>query len=129
MSDEREKGGQQAAKGRIRRPVAVGLAAAIAVVLTATAALAVERVRASGTSFRPKKVEVSVGERVVWRSTDGTHTVTSYRGDWSKNTTIDEGERTSFTFSDAGRYRFRCTIHSSLSDGKCSGMCGTVVVG
>ena len=114
---------------RVARIATPAIVVVLTIVVGATAAFAVERVRASGTSFRPRKVEVSVGERVVWRSTDGTHTVTSYRGDWNKDTTINEGERTRFTFDEAGRYKYRCTLHSSLSDGQCSGMCGTVVVG
>ena len=111
------------------RLTVTGVVCILTLAVGAPSAFAVERVRASGTSFRPRRVEANVGERVVWRSTNGTHTVTSYRGDWNKNTTITEGERTSFTFSDRGRYRYRCTIHSTLSDGQCNGMCGLVVVG
>lgn len=114
---------------KVRRLVAVLLAAVMLVIVTASTALAAERVGARGMSFRPKRVEVSVGERVVWRSANATHTVTAYRGDWSKDSTIDEGERTRFRFTEGGRYKYRCTIHSTLADGRCSGMCGVVVVG
>jgi plastocyanin len=118
-----------AKNGPTRRTLLVAATCLVMVLATATEAFAVERVRASGTSFRPRRVSVSVGERVVWRATNGSHTVTAYRGDWNIDRSIDEGERTGFTFSDAGRYRYRCTIHSSLSGGTCTGMCGLVVVG
>lgn len=114
----------------LRRASAVAVAVLLLVGALAATAYAVERVRATGDSvFRPRKTNASVGERVVWRSTGGTHTVTAYRGDWSKDSTISDGERTSFTFADAGRYRYRCRFHSTLSDGRCSGMCGVVIVG
>jgi plastocyanin len=115
----------------VLRWAGTGLASLVLIGGLATAAFAIERVRATDDNvFRPRRVTVSVGERVVWRSTSSrTHTVTAYRGGWSKNTTLVEGERTSFTFSDRGRFRYRCMFHSTLSDGRCSGMCGVVVVG
>lgn len=113
-----------------RRAATPVLMALLLLVLSATPSQAAVRVKATGNNrFRPKRVEVAEGARVVWRSTSGTHTVTAYRGDWSKDSTIDEGETTSFTFNDPGRFRYRCEFHSTLSDGQCSGMCGVVVVG
>jgi plastocyanin len=86
------------------------------------------RMRGRNQRWHPHSVSISQGTRVVWRAVDTTHTVTAYRGNWSKNTTIAAGESTHFTFNSAGRYKFRCTIHSTLSNGVCSGMCGKVVV-
>ena len=54
--------------------------------------------------------------------------VTAYKGNRNKNVTLSQGQTTSFTFNNAGVYKFRCTIHSTLSNGVCSGMCGKVVV-
>jgi plastocyanin len=65
----------------------------------------------------------------VWKAVSGTHTVTAYSKNWSKNTTISQGNTTSFTFKKAGTYKFVCTIHGSVSNGVCSGMCGKIVVG
>jgi plastocyanin len=49
---------------------------------------------------------------------------------WSKSTgTLEPGSTTPFTFTQAGVYRYRCTLHSTIVDGKCSGMCGRVTVG
>ena len=84
----------------------------------------------AGFRWRPRITEVARSSRVVWKAVDGSHTVTSYGGGWSKNTTLPEGQQTSFTFNSRGTFKFRCTIlfHSTLSSGTCSGMCGKVVV-
>lgn len=83
----------------------------------------------AGFRWRPKTVSVATGTKVVWKAVEGSHTVTSYKGPWSKNTTIAPGATTSFTFRQAGTYRYRCLFHSTLASGACSGMCGKVVVG
>ena len=102
---------------------------ALALVLAlASPAQAAVRIRGNNQRWHPHRVDITTGTRVVWRAVDTTHTVTSYSSNWSKNTTINAGERTSFTFNNTGTFKFRCTIHSTLSNGVCSGMCGKVVV-
>ena len=99
-------------------------------VQTAGAAVVIKGVSTtSGFRWKPHAVSVAVGTKVVWKAVTGTHTVTSYKGKWSKSTTISQGTSTSFTFKAAGVYKFRCIFHSTLSNGVCSGMCGKVVVG
>jgi plastocyanin len=118
-------------RGRtIARAITVfGLAASL-VLPAAGVAEARERVRARDNEFRPRRVTVSVNERVVWRNTgNNPHTVTAYRGDWSKDSFINPGERTRFRFRRAGRYKYLCTIHAFVSGGQCVGMCGRVTVG
>jgi plastocyanin len=79
--------------------------------------------------WNPASTSVSKGTKVVWKNpTTLTHTVTAYKGSWSKNVTLRSGASTSFVFNSAGTFKFRCTIHSTLSNGVCSGMCGKVVV-
>jgi plastocyanin len=78
--------------------------------------------------FKPRRVEIVPGTRVVWKSVSGNHTVTSYGGGWSKNTMIAQGTQTGFTFQSAGTFKYRCTFHSTLSAGVCSGQCGRVQV-
>ena len=96
----------------------------------ASAAVVIKAVSTStGFKWKPHKVSVAKGTKVVWKAVSGTHTVTAYSKNWSKNTTISQGSTTSFTFKKAGTYKFRCTIHSTLVNGVCSGMCGKVVVG
>jgi plastocyanin len=118
----------------VHRGVLVAIAL-VMVVSTATATSAATfRVRAkdsdAGYRWRPKTLSVPVQSRVVWRMVDGTHNVTSTSKNWSKSSgNIAEGGKTAHTFKKRGTFRYRCTLHSSLSDGKCSGMCGRVVVG
>jgi len=119
---------------RPRFIVSVALVLVAMILLGSVASAATYRVRAKSTDagprWRPKTLEVPTGSRVVWKIVDGRHNVTSMGSNWSKSSgTISQGGSTSFTFDDSGRYRYRCTLHSFLSDGKCSGMCGKVVVG
>ena len=94
------------------------------------------RIRAAGSSsdgFRwdPSSRTVSKGDTVVWTNPTGkNHTVTAYGGNWSKNTKISPGEKTSRRFTSRGTFKFRCLVrgHSAISDGRCVGMCGKVVV-
>jgi plastocyanin len=85
-------------------------------------------VRAKCNFFDPGKVSVQHGTRVVWRGACGTHTVTAYGGNWSKDVVISKGETTGKTFKKAGLFKYRCRFHSTLSSGVCSGMCGRVRV-
>ena len=73
-------------------------------------------------------VSIGKGDKVVWKNPTGVnHTVTFYEGA-TKNTTIGPDERTSKTFKTTGPKYYRCTIHSTLNDGECTGMCGHVHV-
>ena len=83
----------------------------------------------SGYRWKPHAVSISRGTKVVWKAVQADHTVTAYKGPWSKNTRINQGQSTSFTFTAAGTYKFRCRFHSTLVNGVCSGMCGKVTVG
>jgi plastocyanin len=123
----------------ISRLLVVAITAGL--VLTPVSSLAdTKRFRAAGQpgSFRwePTVRRIFKRDRIVWKNPTGTsHTVTAYRGRWSKNTLIRPGERTAKRFRRAGVYKFRCTInagtpaaHSTLQNGQCSGMCGRVRV-
>jgi plastocyanin len=88
------------------------------------------RLTDAGYRWRPARLLVPFGSKVVWRMVDGSHTFRATSKNWSKHTgTLAPGSTTSFTFKRKGVYRYRCTIHSVLVDGRCSGMCGRVVVG
>ena len=109
--------------------VAILLAMAFAA-QPASAAVVIKGVHTTnGYRWKPHSVSVATGTKVVWKAVTGSHTVTAYKGKWSKSTTIAEGSRTSFVFKNIGVYKFRCTFHSTLVSGVCSGMCGKVVVG
>ena len=83
----------------------------------------------NGNVFRPEVTRVPKRTKVVWKNTsERTHNVTATSGNWAKAATIPPDSATGFTFRQVGRYRYRCTIHSTLQNGKCTGMCGRVVV-
>jgi plastocyanin len=103
---------------------------AVSMTQSAGAAVQIKGVHtAAGYRWQPKAVTVAVGTKVVWTAVMGSHTVTAYKGKWTKSTTLPQGSTTSFTFKSAGVYKFRCRFHSTLVNGVCSGMCGRVVVG
>jgi plastocyanin len=97
----------------------------------ATSALAGRAViRTSGQTWSPSRVTVDRGSRVVWRATTLNHTVRAYGGGWRFFDAISAtGNPTaSRVFNSTGRFKFRCTIHSTLTSGVCNGMCGRVRV-
>jgi plastocyanin len=109
--------------------VAVAAIAGLVLAPATSAQAAAVRVKATGTrTFSPARVRIAPGTKVVWKAVGLTHTVTAYKGHWSKDATIPAGQTTSFKFKSSGRYKYRCTIHSTLSDGVCTGMCGKIIV-
>jgi len=77
--------------------------------------------------WSPTTVRITAGGRVKWKAVSGTHTVTAY-GHWTFNHSLAQGTSVTHRFTGTGTFKFRCTIHSSLVNGVCSGMCGKVVV-
>jgi len=103
--------------------------ALVTVFAMAPAANSAVVVKGSGTHWRPKVTSIHTGVKVVWKAVSGSHTVTAYKGHWSKNTSLPQGHSTSFTFNSSGTYKFYCQIHGSVTNGVCTGMCGKIVVG
>ena len=105
---------------------------ALAAVSSSQAAVVVKAVASdaspTGYAFRPRSIQVAAGTKVTWKAVAGSHDVTATSKNWSKRSTLQIGVPTSFTFRKPGIYRYRCTIHSSMSDGTCVGQCGKVVV-
>ena len=120
--------------GRSRAVLSIVLVLVALLLLATLASAATFRVRArfteDGYRWRPKTLLVPTGSRVVWKMVDGRHNVTSIGSNWSKSSDdISAGGTTSFTYNSGGTYRYRCTLHSGLSAGTCTGMCGKIVVG
>ena len=94
------------------------------------------RIKAAGSQsdgfrWNPDSRTIGKGDTIVWSNPTGkNHTVSAYGGNWSKNTQIGPGEKTSQKFQKRGTFKFRCLVrgHSTISDGRCVGMCGKVVV-
>lgn len=86
--------------------------------------------------WEPEVQRIVKGDRIIWKNpTSTTHTVTAWKGQWSKDTEVPSGETTARRFRKTGVYKFRCMVasgtefaHSTVEDGSCSGMCGTVRV-
>ena len=111
------------AMGAVVAAVGVGMAAAPTLAASTT-------VKATGNdTWSPSSKTVSKGTKVVWKNpSDDDHNVVSYKGSWSKSSSLAEGGSTSYAFRKGGTFKYRCSLHSSLNDGKCEGMCGKVVV-
>lgn len=88
------------------------------------AAAAVERVEMAGVLFSPARVEIEMGDTVLWEAGDDSHTVTARDGsfDSSSRGLIGEGEEYRFRFRVPGKYAYYCRVHQSR------GMQGEVVV-
>lgn len=112
--------------------ISILLAAVVSIAPTAQAAVVVKAVQSdaspTGYAFRPKTLEVAVGTKVTWKAVAGSHDVTATSKNWKKKSALQIGVPTSFTFKDTGTFRYRCTVHSSMVDGRCQGQCGKVIV-
>jgi hypothetical protein len=84
----------------------------------------VAEVTAGGAKFTPARLEIEMGDSVVWEAADDRHTVTSRDGvfDSSPRGLMIEGDRYRFRFRVPGRYAYFCRVHQS------QGMQGEVVV-
>jgi plastocyanin len=72
------------------------------------------------TAFNPGTLTVSAGTTVTWQNNDGTtHTSTSDNGVWDTGN-IPGGTSKTLTFSNAGTFKYHCSLHA--------GMSGTIVV-
>jgi plastocyanin len=131
----RRRGKEETMSIRRLRSLAVLAATCIALslVMSSSVSAATFRVRGvtdNGGRWRPRSISIPVGSKVVWKMVEGSHNVTATSNNWNKSTNLlGPGSRTSFTFRRGGTYRYRCTFHSTFSNGNCSGMCGRVVVG
>jgi plastocyanin len=113
-----------------KRGAMLGLAAAAVLAFPAVSSGAATTVKATDnkTWSRPS-VSVAKGGKVVWKNpTNTSHNVVAYKGAWSKSSSLGAGSKTSYKFTKRGTFKYRCTLHSELEDGKCDGMCGKVSV-
>ncbi len=78
--------------------------------------------------WSPKHATISHGDRVKWVATSGHHHIVAYGGNWTLNHDLPQGTSVTHRFGAAGTYLFRCSLHSTLTNGHCQGMCGKIVV-
>lgn len=78
---------------------------------------------------------IGLGQSVVFRMVEGSHTVDFAEGDAAvagvsdaHSGNLNEGETFTVTFTQAGTYHYFCRYHSGLQDGERVGMVGTITV-
>ena len=107
----------------MRIPTMALAAAAACLALPSLAAGDTGRVGAWENYWKPRKIQIDVGDRVRWRNREGTHSVVMKTGGQEIDSVIsgDAAVRSS-KFRDPGSYRFVCRFHHE------QGMKGKVVV-
>lgn len=103
--------------------VAGVLAAAIGTAVSPARAATTEVV-AGGMRFTPARVQIALGDSVVWEAADDGHTVTSRNGsfDSSPRGLMGEGDKYRFRFRVPGTFAYFCRVHQGR------GMRGEIVV-
>lgn len=116
--------------GRALAPWA-GVLFVVSVALAPAAGAESETVSLEGRKFNPSRVEISVGDTVVWKNKGGTHTVTARDGSFDSGeclpgplgiNCLQEGDRFVHEFKKAGVFSYYCRVHENV------GMTGDVVV-
>jgi plastocyanin len=73
------------------------------------------QVEVSDFQFSPSTLTVKVGTTVTWKGVSGAHTVTSDdSAPMQFDQPIAEGATVAITFTQAGTYEYRCSIHKSM---------------
>ncbi|MGY4625954.1 cupredoxin domain-containing protein [Bradyrhizobium sp. USDA 4486] len=96
--------------------VDLGLALAAAILLPATRARADNdlEVHIDNFVFQPAELKIRVGTTVTWTNRDDIpHTVVSAGKFRSK--TLDTDDKFSFTFTNAGDYKYFCSLHPHMT--------------
>jgi plastocyanin len=94
---------------------AVGGAALVVAMASATALAANQDVGIAGFSFSPKELTINVGDNVTWTNSDAqSHTATADDGSFDTGP-IPNGTPASVTFSKAGTFAYHCNIHPAMT--------------
>jgi plastocyanin len=93
----------------------LGLAVAVAILLGTVSTRAEEfKVTIDNFTFTPAELKVKVGDTVTWTNHDDIpHTVVSAGKYRSK--TMDTDDSFSFTFANAGDYKYFCSLHPHMT--------------
>jgi plastocyanin len=93
----------------------LGLAVAVAILLGTVSTRAEEfKVTIDNFTFTPAELKVKVGDTVTWTNHDDIpHTVVSAGKYRSK--TMDTDDSFSFTFTNAGDYKYFCSLHPHMT--------------
>jgi plastocyanin len=99
-----------------RRDFGVAVAAAVAVLLPAATVRADDAVEVhiDNFVFQPAELTIKVGTTVTWTNRDDIpHTIVSAGKFRSK--TLDTDDKFSFTFTNAGDYKYFCSLHPHMT--------------
>ena len=101
-----------------------GVTGVIGGVPTRPAGAYVERVEVANQRFDPARVQIQLGDSVIWEAGDDGHTVTARDGsfDSSSRGLMAEGDQFRWRFRVPGTYAYYCRVHHNR------GMQGEVVV-
>jgi plastocyanin len=94
------------------------------VVPTRPAGAATAQVGLAKMRFNPARLQIQMGDTVVWEAGDDNHTVTARDGTFDSSTrgTMDAGDQFRWRFRTPGTYAYYCRVHQSR------GMQGEIVV-
>lgn len=82
------------------------------------AAISIERVKIVNFAFRPKAITIAKGTKVRWTNRGSVnHTTTSNKGLWNSGV-LAPGASFGRVFRKVGTFRYHCTLHPTLMQGK-----------
>lgn len=74
-----------------------------------------DKVSISNFAFTPASITVKKGTTVTWTNNDSVaHTVTADSGNGPNSELLQNGETYSFTFNEAGTFKYHCVPHPSM---------------
>ena len=115
-----------------RRIVAVFAGGVMLAMIPAVSLGETTRIRASdANTWRPGHKYIGRGDTVKWTNpSPRMHNIRSYNAaaDWSFSKQLPRNESRSKRFTRRGLFYYRCSIHSTLNNGDCDGMCGQIHV-
>ena len=81
----------------------------------------------SAPHWTPARVKIDPGTKVEW-TVNYDHVLVAYGDNRTYDRPLAEGASVTKRFRHRGVFLFRCTVHSTIVDGHCQGMCGKVIV-
>ena len=115
-----------------RRIVAVFVGGAMLATIPTVSLAETFRVRATdGNNWRPEHSYIGRGDTVKWSNpSPRRHNIRSMNTakNWSYFRRLPRNQSRSKRFTERGEYHYRCTIHSTVNNGDCDGMCGRIHV-
>ncbi|HSW66363.1 MAG TPA: cupredoxin domain-containing protein [Bacillota bacterium] len=83
---------------------------------SAASPVATDKVTIADFAYTPASITVKKGTSVTWTNEDSAqHTVTIDDGTGPHSQPLNKGDTYTYTFSDAGTYKYHCTFHSNMT--------------